>query len=131
MAAKLNLRPPQMQISFVVSGEPVSKARARVANGHAFTPERTKIAENAVLVEFLKARRNWRPEPDEVFDVDCYFHCGTHQRRDIDNMAKLVLDALNGHAWSDDHLVVGLSARKLQVPRAEARTSVYITRLPS
>lgn len=34
-------------------------------------------------------------------------------RADIDNYAKLVLDALNGRAWADDHEIVQLFVRKL------------------
>lgn len=29
----------------------------------------------------------------------------TKTRRDLDNIAKLILDALNKHAWADDHQV--------------------------
>lgn len=44
-------------------------------------------------------------------------------------MAKLVLDALNDHAWSDDSNVVYLTARKVQVAKPDARTTVRITRV--
>jgi Holliday junction resolvase RusA-like endonuclease len=34
-------------------------------------------------------------------------------RGDIDNYSKLVLDALNGRAWVDDHQIVRMLARKV------------------
>lgn len=35
------------------------------------------------------------------------------KRGDIDNYAKLVMDALNGRAWLDDNQIMTLSVRKL------------------
>ena len=35
------------------------------------------------------------------------------RRGDIDNYAKLIMDALNGVAWVDDRQIVTLSARKV------------------
>lgn len=121
----------QTSITFSVPGEPWSKARARIVNGHAYTPERTKIAETGVMAAFLQQRRTWRPDDCTAFEVRADFYAGTRQRRDIDNMLKLVLDGLNGVAWSDDVLVVAVAARKHFVPKAEARTVVTITQVPA
>lgn len=47
---------------------------------------------------------------------------------DLDNVCKLVLDALNGVAWDDDAQVVSIFANKLprQVKGAPARTEVQV-----
>ena len=46
---------------------------------------------------------------------------------DIDNVAKIVLDALNGVAWEDDAQVVSLTVSKLKRTRSPERLSVVIT----
>jgi len=37
--------------------------------------------------------------------VRIFFYRKNNIRRDIDNMAKLILDALNKVAWADDHQI--------------------------
>ena len=49
------------------------------------------------------------------------------RKPDADNVAKSVLDALNGVAWLDDAQVTHLSVRKLERRRAtRARTAVRV-----
>lgn len=105
-------------ISFTVEGEPASKARARFTGRgskvRAFTPERTREAEARVASAYLAAAK--RPNGEDVstaFGITAEFHLGRNQRRDIDNMVKLVLDGLNKVAWEDDSQVVEITARKL------------------
>lgn len=120
---------PVLVARFTVDGEPMSKARARVVNGHAFTPERTRVAEAGVRAAFLAAERTATPAPlhsDTKYGVVALFFHQTRQRRDVDNMLKLILDALNGHAWLDDTQVVEVSARKTLVPKGHARTEVAV-----
>lgn len=52
----------------------------------------------------------------------------TH-KPDIDNVAKIVLDALNGVAWEDDAQVVSLTVSKLDRTRSPERLSVSIKEL--
>lgn len=44
-----------------------------------------------------------------------------HNSKDVDNIAKIILDALNGIAYTDDHLITDLevSKRYSDVPRVE------------
>jgi Holliday junction resolvase RusA-like endonuclease len=58
--------------------------------------------------------------------VELAFYQGTRARKDIDNMTKLVLDALNGVAWADDVQVSMLLARRVYTVKDEARTIVRI-----
>ena len=117
-------------MTFHIPGPPVPKARPRVVKGHAFTPQKTADYENTVrwcykaaaggaapistpcAVEMVfrfaipaSARR--KRLPDLIKPGDPHTH-----RPDIDNLSKAVLDALNGLAFTDDALVVGIAARK-------------------
>lgn len=119
-------------IEFTIPGEPMSKARARVVNGHAYTPERTRVAEAGVQAAFravagADALKSY--ESGARYGVRALFCNRTRQRRDIDNMLKLILDALNGLAWTDDTQVAEIVARKLLVPKGEERTEVAVYEL--
>lgn len=123
---------PRVIARFTVDGEPMSKARARVVNGHAFTPERTRVAEAQVQAAFLAVAAGHRPTPlaeGGRYGVFALFFHQTRQRRDVDNMLKLILDGLNGLAWEDDTQVVEVSGRKTPCPKGHARTAVLVYEL--
>ena len=115
---------PSKAVLFTVEGEPMSKSRARVTRtGHAYTPKATVDAERRV-------RETFGATACEAFSVpvgvELAFYQGTRARKDIDNMTKLVLDALNGVAWADDVQVSMLLARRVYTVKDEARTIVRI-----
>lgn len=114
---------------FTVDGEPISKARARFTNykskTRAYTPERTRVGEERVLAAFLQVAKPTH-DTEVAFGVEVEFLHQTGQRRDIDNMLKLILDALNKVAWPDDVQVTSISANKRRVPKGEAQTIVRI-----
>lgn len=113
-----------------VAGEPMSKARARFTKrGTTYTPERTRTAEERVRTAYLASVGRIERDADAAFRVEADFYCGTRQRRDVDNMLKLVLDALNGVAWPDDVQVLEVSGRKQFVAKAEARTDVTVFKI--
>lgn len=113
-----------------VAGEPVSKERARVVRGGTFTPPKTLAAEEAIAWMFRQAARAWKVDRNSQFVVEMGFHCKTRHRRDIDNMIKLVLDALNKLCWWDDSQVTEVRAIKYQ-ESTEPLTTVTIYRLES
>jgi Holliday junction resolvase RusA-like endonuclease len=115
---------------FTVDGEPMSKARARFSKtGRAYTPESTRAAEERVGWAFRQAAGSYSPSPDHTFGVVALFFHATAQRRDVDNMLKLVCDALNKLAWVDDDQVTEVSARKLFTEDpGHARTEVLVYR---
>lgn len=121
---------------FTVSGDPVPKQRARVVRGkdgktRAFTPDKTKSALEQVAWSFRAAAGSYEPEPDATYGIFALFFMGNRQRKDVDNLLKTVLDALNGLAYADDSQVVEVSARKSMVlndPSA-ARTEVVVYRV--
>lgn len=114
---------------FVVQGEPVPKARARVVDGHTYTPPRTRDAEREVLRAWMRAGISHRPHKEDRYKVTLAFHRGTKRACDIDNLAKTVLDALNGFAWLDDSQVAYLSIGKLPADADGPRTTVRIERI--
>lgn len=99
-------------LSFTIPGEPVPKGRPRVANGHAYTPERTRTATEAAQWAMKRAMKGKRPLTDDVA-LTLDFQGGKAMlRADIDNLAKLVMDAGNGILWEDDRQVKVLVACK-------------------
>jgi len=120
---------------FVIHGEPVSKARARFTNygnrgGRAYTPEKTRNAEEQMAAEYRAAGGGLELDDDVTFGISATFYNGTRQRRDVDNMLKLVLDGLNKVAWADDNQVVEVAGRKrFTGDKATAHTEVVVYRV--
>lgn len=114
---------PIRAVKFTVMGEPRSKQRPRVTQRGTFTPKETIEAEKRV-------RDGWRMAGEAKFEyqviVDLRFFNGNKRRRDIDNMAKLVLDALNKEAFDDDYQVVGVNMYKFFTDPDKARTEIII-----
>jgi len=122
--------------SFTVEGEPASKSRARFTKRGsktvAYTPEKTKQAEERVAWIYRSSGgRPHKNDTTQAFGVEATFYYSHNQRRDVDNMLKLILDGLNGIAWPDDVQVTQVTARKAWVPKGEARTEVRIYDLGS
>lgn len=125
--------------SFTVDGAPVAKGRPRFARRGSFvttyTPKNTAAAENQIAKEALQ----YIPEPiTEPVALRIVFYMpipksyskkrsealknAPHIKRpDVDNLAKLVLDALNGIAWAGDSQVYSMSVEKRysDMPRTE------------
>lgn len=78
----------------------MSKQRPRQGKGGRFyTPAKTRAAEEELGMRLREAGA--RPIAGEL-RVTLAFRTATNHQRDIDNLAKLVLDACNGVAWGDD-----------------------------
>ena len=110
-------------LEFTVDGEPVGKGRPRFTrNGHAYTPEKTADYEQLVKVSFRKKYPDFKPIEKDIplyAVIEACFkipkNTGKKAREkmlsgsirhtkkpDGDNIAKAVLDALNGLAYHDD-----------------------------
>ena len=118
------------------------KGRARFvrATGRTYTPDKTAEAMERIRMAFVAcggepapegvpvsvtiatARRMPKSRPKRVAEEpDVY-------KPDADNVAKLVLDALNGVAWADDTQVTELRVRKFPRDRErEEQTHVVVT----
>ena len=128
-------------VSFDVFGKVRSKGRPRFTRGgHAYTPKATRDYEMAIREAF----ENATGRPQEPFSGPIAVCIMTYRqlpkstpksvisepdthKPDIDNVAKIVLDALNGVAWEDDAQVVSLTVSKLKRTMAPERLSVSIT----
>ena len=127
---------------FTVLGEPVAKERVRVVGGRAFTPRRTKAYEEQVAWEYKKQKGKFYDKEPVKASIKLYFtppkrtskkeiqKISTGQvvytgKKDIDNIAKSILDGLNGIAYIDDRQVVELQISK-QYTLEETRAEIEI-----
>lgn len=113
-----------------IKGRPVPKGRPRVFRGHAVTPRRTQQAEEQIQAMYRFQNLGEEPftGPVEVHCIFCMPIAKTWSKRkkelaaqgwlrctvrpDLDNLVKLVLDALNGIAYADDAQIVRIHAFK-------------------
>jgi len=95
----------EIVVSLVVGGDPESKQRPRLGKGRTYTPTKTKKAETALGWELKRAHSCLLPDENQQFAVFIAFYTASYQRRDVDNMSKLVLDACTGIIWKDDSQV--------------------------
>lgn len=108
----------------VVPGNPVSKGRPRCGRRGAYTDEKTKQAEQ--LIGWLwKERYGLEPWTTPVRVTLTFLEGPAQRSQDIDNLAKLVLDALNGIAWVDDAQVMSLQADLFR-KRADPQTRILV-----
>lgn len=121
-------------MTFEVPGEPRGKGRPRFnrQTGSVHTDSETRAYEQKIVAYYRKAYQGFR-WPDSAFiQVIVTAHypipksatkaavAGMQAQRilpsrkpDIDNVLKVVLDALNGVAYKDDSRVVSVTARKV------------------
>lgn len=113
-------------VAFTVLGDPRSKGRPRFTRyGRTYTPKTTVEAERAIAEV---AREAFVSGPfTEPVGIDLTFYCATKRRTDGDNLVKLVLDALNTIAYTDDFLVEQWNVRIYRKRDGETpRTEVLI-----
>lgn len=134
----------EMQLAMVIKGTPIAKARPRFTRtGHVYTPDSTKQAEQAIAIAWIATANHRAPHAGSVqlrlqfvFTAPASWPKWRRERAaegriphttkpDLDNLTKLVKDALNGRAWIDDSQVVNTHARKDYGP--EPLTRMWIT----
>lgn len=124
-------------IKVVIPGEPVPKGRPRVTRYGTYTPKKTQLAEKAVKEALTRMPKF---EAGRPLGAQIEFFLGipksaskTRQkamregllmptkRPDLDNLAKLVLDAMNKDVFPDDSAIVELYISKFydDNPRTE------------
>ena len=117
-------------IELVIKGVPTAKGRPRLSKWGAYTPEATKMAERNLQAQAIMFKRPEKPCVTPVsVEIEFYMPLPMSDSKrgrerklsglefpakkpDIDNLAKLVLDALNGVYWHDDNQIVELNLRK-------------------
>lgn len=117
------------EIKLVIPGEPMGKARPRVTQHGTYTPKPTRdrevyikqlwMAEGAKTLEYCE--QGLEVEIEAYFPVRQSWSKATkaflagkpHTKKpDLDNISKLVLDALNGGPFPDDGCVCAVKASK-------------------
>lgn len=123
-----------------IPGDPVGKERPRVANGHIYTPEKTKAYEEKIAWAWKQAHGEMIDGPVEM-TITAYYRIPTRatlaqkeqmrsgdilpeKRPDIDNVVKCAMDGLQGVAYKDDAKVVSVSAAKLYSEEPGLRVEV-------
>ena len=122
-----------MGLVFEVPGEPRGKGRPRFTkDGHAYTDSETKAYEKKIVAFYKKTYGGFRWGDAAFIRIKVTAHypipksatkaaiAGMQAGRilpsrkpDIDNVLKIVLDALNGVAYKDDSRVVCVEAEKV------------------
>ena len=118
-----------MEITFIIPGKPVAKGRPRFSTAGKFvktyTPEQTARYENLVKLMYQERANGRRFEDDEMISVVIEAHfeipSSTSKKKkeamlkdelrpitkcDLDNIMKIICDALNGVAYRDDSRIV-------------------------
>jgi Holliday junction resolvase RusA-like endonuclease len=139
---KTRIPPPGTLLCLLIPGEPCPKKRPRLGRGGTtYTPAATKYAESVIAWLAAKQVRPPLDDPDSAFWMVARFHCMRARGPDIDNLVKLVMDALSprrfkhrapgpGLLWRNDRQVVSLDARRHDASR-DPRTEVLIGRIDS
>lgn len=114
--------------SVIVPGEPVSKHRARFGNnGRVYSPQASKEAQEWVAWHIKQKNPYLLPDSTGLFGIRIIFYRSNNIRLDIDNLSKLVLDAITNLIWKDDRQLKELFARKeICSTKDEARTEIVI-----
>lgn len=133
---------PRHEFTLWVPGPPEGEDRHRsrvnpkTGKSQPYKSAETKRRRAAVLAAFKRVCPNWNPwtGPVKVDIIDCHpetkeFWLGKHcvALPDCDNSYKLVGDALNGFAWSDDRKIpIGVPAKTyLHTPGKLVRIRFY------
>ena len=98
-------------------------------NGIPYTPKKTRDAEKdlrwAVRMKMDRLGNVDLPK-EPTYKVRLQFFCSDRRRRDIDNLEKLVLDALEGVVWRNDSQIEDLhSTVRRSCPEPKTCIEVY------
>ncbi len=124
-----------MKVCFKVMGKPQGKARPRLSRHGVYTPQSTVQYENKIRAAYKEAAPKEFFCIDVAVEVHAYFpipkswsaekqvHAMVGDfapgKPDVDNILKIVMDGLNGYAYSDDALVTKAVCHKRYAARGE------------
>ena len=127
------------ELIYSVEGDPVGKQRPRFSRGRTYTPKKTVDYERLIAVKALSAMAPTIPveTPVAIFiwinhaipasyskkrKEACLNGLEFPKKPDLDNVAKLYLDAMNGIVYKDDVQVIKLRVSK----RYDTVASVHV-----
>lgn len=129
-----------MRYEITIFGQPTGKGRPRFTKtGHTYTPQATKDYEATVKYNFISSYPKTTAIEGAVKATITAFYeipksyskkkrqacingeVAVQNKPDCDNIAKIILDSLNGLAYTDDKQVIDLRVIKLwsEMPRVE------------
>jgi Holliday junction resolvase RusA-like endonuclease len=117
------------QVTYSVEGDPVGKQRPRFSRGRTYTPKKTVDYESLIASKASQAMGSSEPlqTPVAIFiwishaipasyskkrKEACLNGLEWPKKPDLDNVAKVFLDAMNGIVYKDDVQVVKLRVSK-------------------
>lgn len=121
-----NLRVDGQVLRFVIPIHPIPKQSVRFGYRKGYTPKRIKSYEKKieqVVQQF--ATQNFE---DALLTVELWFYRENRIRTDCDNLAKPVMDAMEGILFDNDNQVMDLNIRKRfdkQNPRIEVAIALF------
>lgn len=131
-------------IKLVIPGKPVAKARARITKWGSYTPEKTVNYETLIKELYIINHPGVRLSGMLELDMEAYFPIpkATSKKNrllmlsggirptvkpDIENIYKIIADALNGLAYDDDKQIVSGSMDKYY--SEDPRVEIYVREL--
>ncbi len=120
-----------MIVTFIIEGEPQGKGRHRTTRtGHTYTPQKTLLYENWIKTCYLSRVGEKMLQGPIKASIEAYYTIPKSKSKrvrermlrqlerptkkpDVDNIAKAILDSLNGIAYRDDSQIVELNMKKL------------------
>jgi Holliday junction resolvase RusA-like endonuclease len=119
-----------MDVTFTVPGPVVPWQRASSVGTRRFTSTRQRGYQASVRMHALAARPRgpWLPTKASRYRVDVEAYLPDERRRDLDNIAKTILDALNGVLYLDDSQITTLLVAT-HVDRERPRVEVRVVEL--
>jgi Holliday junction resolvase len=131
-----------MKIEFEVEGQVRGKGRPRFTrSGHTYTDNNTVAYENLIRRRYFECCGIAPTDKPVHVEIRIFFKPAQSlskkkraevlqtepmRKPDIDNVIKVVLDALNEIAWADDKQVVSVFARKSWTAKIEERIEIAI-----
>ena len=118
-----------MKVQFTIDGKPQGKGRPRLSYGRVKTPEQTVMYENYIKLLYKSSIKKYFEGPIRLI-IKAYYPIAKSDSKkkkeqklsgeirpfnikpDIDNVVKVICDALNEIAYKDDTQIVELGTSK-------------------